>query len=158
MTISEEIELLHRDCMSRLNAMHWACDDMAMSLELIAEQLKELDEMTDEQFEMSRHYIPVSGEVTSAPTLHHLPGGGRVATFVMDWPAASGTPDKGYHPFVITCWGQLASEVASPLGLALGDRVTLTGEMLATVDETTLVTASKIGFADDQQPAGDEFD
>ena len=39
MTISEELNDLHGDCMARLNAMHWACVDMQMSLELMGEEI-----------------------------------------------------------------------------------------------------------------------
>ena len=41
MTLHEEIDLLHGDCVGRLNAMHWAYVDMAMHLELIGETLED---------------------------------------------------------------------------------------------------------------------
>ena len=39
MTIHEELDELHRDCLARLNRMGWACVDMAMSLELMGEKI-----------------------------------------------------------------------------------------------------------------------
>ena len=143
MTISEELDELHRDCMGRLNAMHWACVDMTMSLELIAEELNEMSTN-------STDLCTFDGMVTSTPEAYNILGHLSAATFTMGLPwHVSGTPFKGVIPIIATCYGPLAEEVTSPLGLALGDRVKITGELLAT-GEITQVIAATVGFADDQ--------
>lgn len=92
------------------------------------------------------------GVVTSAPEAYNILGHLAAASFTLGlaW-HVSGTPFTGVLPVLVTAYGQLAEEAASPLGLRLGDRVRVTGELLS-AGEVSQVIAATVGFADDAEP------
>ena len=76
--------------------------------------------------------VTITGNMTREPELRFTPGGAAVATFGLAWNRRfqnrqSGEWEEQVSFFDITCWNQLAENVAESLGK--GSRVTVSGRL-----------------------------
>lgn len=76
--------------------------------------------------------VTITGNMTREPELRFTPGGAAVATFGLAWNRRfqnrqSGEWEEQVSFFDVTCWNQLAENVAE--SLAKGSRVTVSGRL-----------------------------
>jgi len=102
---------------------------------------------------MNTDLCTFTGTVTTQPELYNILGHLAAASFSMDCHfTVDGAPGRACLPIIVTAYGQLAEEAASPFGLSPGVKAKVVGEMLCAGGDVTLVSASEVGFADDAEP------
>lgn len=102
------------------------------------------------------NYVEVTGNLTSDPELKVTPSGTSVVRFGVAWNRKwqqDGEWQEEPHFFDVTCWRDLAENVAE--SLSKGDRVTVTGrlEQSRWEDKQTGENRSKVGITADDVAA-----